>query len=282
MILITGATGNIGKELIPILIESGQSIRILVRDERKVAHLDPCVERAVADLDKPETLVPAVKGAERLFLVTYETQQDINVIEAARQAGAQQIVKLSTLEATDHAIQVGKWHYEREELIRASGLDWTFLRPGMFMSNTIEWWGDSIKGQGRVFFPGVKKGSVAPIDPRDVARVAALALTEPGHIGQSYELTGAELFTIGELVKVISQVLGKPIQYVDIPPIAAKLFMLNSGMDKTLVNALMEMLAALRRNEGAIVTETVSQLTGQPPRTFESWCREHIGAFKAD
>lgn len=282
MILITGATGNIGKELIPILIESGQSIRILVRDERKVAHLDPCVERAVADLDKPETLVPAVKGAERLFLVTYETQQDINVIEAARQAGAQQIVKLSTLEATDHAIQVGKWHYEREELIRASGLDWTFLRPGMFMSNTIEWWGDSIKGQGRVFFPGGKKGSVAPIDPRDVARVAALALTEPGHIGQSYELTGAELFTIGELVKVISQVLGKPIQYVDIPPIAAKLFMLNSGMDKTLVNALMEMLAALRRNEGAIVTETVSQLTGQPPRTFESWCREHIGAFKAD
>src|SRR5215211_1580442 len=114
MILITGATGNIGKELIPILIESGQSIRVLIRDERKVVHLDPCVERAVGDLDKPETLVPAVKGVAGLFLVTYETQQDINVIAAARQAGVQQIVKLSTLEATDHAIQVGKWHYERE------------------------------------------------------------------------------------------------------------------------------------------------------------------------
>jgi (4-alkanoyl-5-oxo-2,5-dihydrofuran-3-yl)methyl phosphate reductase len=280
MILITGATGNIGKELIPILIAHGQPIRVLVRDERKVAHLDPCVERTVGDLDKPETLVPAVKGMERLFLVTYETQQDINVVEAARRAGVQHVVKLSTLEATDHAIQVGKWHYEREELIRASGLDWTFLRPGMFMSNSIEWWADSIKGQGSVFFPGGKKGKVAPIDPRDAARVAALALTQPGHSGQAYELTGAELFTIGEMVKVISKVLGKPIQYVDIPPIAAKLFMLKSGMDKTLVKALMEMLASLRRNEGAIITETVTQLTGHPPRPFASWCREQLSAFQ--
>ena len=280
MILITGATGHIGKELIPILLETGQPIRVLVRDERKVAHLDACVERVVGDLDKPETLVPAVKNVERIFLVTYETRQDINVIEAAKRAGVRQIVKLSTLEATDHKIQVGKWHYEREELIRASGLDWTFLRPGMFMSNSIEWWADSIKGQGSVFFPGGKKGKVAPVDPRDVARVAALALTQPGHSEQAYELTGSELFTIGEMVQVISRVLDKPIQYVDIPPIAAKLFMLKTGMDKTLVNALMEMLASLRRNEGAIVTDTVQHLTDDPPRTFEAWCCEHIQAFR--
>jgi uncharacterized protein YbjT (DUF2867 family) len=281
MILITGATGNIGKELIPLLLESGQSIRILVRDERKVAHLDPWVERAVGDLDKPETLVPAVKDIESIFLVTYETQQDVNVIEAAKCAGVQHIVKLSTLEATEHKIKVGKWHYEREELIRASGLAWTFLRPGMFMSNSIEWWSDSIKGQNSVFFPSGRKGKVAPVDPRDVANVAALALTQLGHSGQAYELTGAELFTIGEMVGVISRVLEKPIQYVDIPPIAAKLFMLKTGMDKTLVSALMEMLASLRRNEGAIVTDTVQRVTGHPPRTFELWCREHIESFRA-
>jgi hypothetical protein len=92
-------------------------------------------------------------------------------------------------------------------------------------------------------------------------------------------LTGPELFTIGEMVQVISRVLGKPIQYVDIPPIAAKLFMLKTGMDNALVNALMEMLASLRRNEGAIVTDTVQRVTGQPSRTFEAWCREHIQAF---
>jgi uncharacterized protein YbjT (DUF2867 family) len=281
MILITGATGNIGRELIPLLLETGQSIRVFVRDERKVAHLDACVERAVGDLDKPETLIAAVNGVERIFLVTYETRQDINVLEAAKQAGVNHVVKLSTLEATDHKIQVGKWHYEREELIRASGLDWTFLRPGMFMSNSIDWWAESIKGQNSVFFPGGKKGKVAPVDPRDVAKVAAAALTQPGHNDQAYELTGTELFTIGEMVGVISRVLGKPIQYVDIPPIAAKLFMLKTGMDKTLVNALMEMLASLRKNKGAIVTDTVQRIIGQPPRTFEAWCREHIQAFQA-
>lgn len=280
MILITGATGNIGRELIPLLLESGQAIRVLVRDERKVAHLDACVERAVGDLDKPETLLPAVRGAERVFLVTYETRQDLHLLEAAKRAGVRHIVKLSTLEATDHKIQVGKWHYEREDLIRASGLDWTFLRPGMFMSNTIEWWAESIKGQGSVFFPGGKKGKVAPIDPRDVARVTAATLTGSGHNGQAYELTGPELFTIGEMVQVIARVLGKPIQYMDIPPIAAKLFMLKAGMDKALVNALMEMLRTLRRNEGAIITDTVERVTGRPPRTFEAWCREHIQAFQ--
>src|SRR5215212_10968107 len=211
-----------------------------------------------------------MRGVEQVFLVTFEIQQDLNVIEAAKQAGVQHIVKLSTLEATAHKIKVGKWHYEREEVIRASGLDWTFLRPGMFMSNSIDWWAESIKGQGSVFFPGGGKGRVTPIDPCDVASVAALALTQPGHGGKSYELTGSELFTIGEMVQVISNALGKPIQYMDIPPIAAKLFMLKTGMDKGLVNALMEMLASLRRNEGAIVTETVERLTGQP-RTFEAW-----------
>jgi uncharacterized protein YbjT (DUF2867 family) len=130
-----------------------------------------------------------------------------------------------------------------------------------------------------VLFPGGKKGRVAPVDPRDVAKVAASALTQPGHTGRAHELTGPELFTIGEMVQVISRVLGKPIQYMDIPPIAARLFMLKTGMDKTLVNALMEMLATLRRNDGAILTDTVQRLTGNPPRAFEVWCREHIHAF---
>ena len=280
MILVTGATGHIGKELIPLLSENGQSIRVLVRDERKVAHLDPHIERAVGDLNDPGMLASAMRGVEKIFLVTFETQQDVNVIEAAKRAGVQHIVKLSTLEATEHKIKVGKWHYEREELIRASGLDWTFLRPGMFMSNAIDWWAESIKGQGGVYFPGGKKGKVAPVDPRDVASVAAVALTQPGHNGKAYELTGSQLFTIGEIVQVISKVLNKPLQYKDIPPIAAKLFMLKTGMDKELVNALMEMLATLRKNEGAIVTETIQQVTGYPPRTFEDWCQENIKAFQ--
>lgn len=280
MILVTGATGHIGRELVPQLLEAGQPVRVLVRDERKVAHLSACIERATGDWDRPETLLEATQGVDKVFMVTFETQQDVNFLEAAKQAGVRSVVKLSTLEASEHILQVGQWHYEREELIRQSGLEWTFLRPGMFMSNAIDWWADSIKQQGAVFFPG-GKGRVAPVDPRDVAAVAAAALIQPGHHGQAYELTGAELLSMSEMVQIIGRVLGRPLKYTSIPAIAAKMWMLQSGMDKVLVNALMEMLASLRRNEGAIVTDTVRQVLGRPPRTFEAWCKEHADAFQA-
>ena len=280
MILVTGASGHIGKELVAQLVNAGQPVRVLVRDERKVARLDACVERAVGDLDKPETLLTALQGVEKIFLVTFETRQDLNMLAAANQAGARQIVKLSTLEASAHTIQIGKWHLEREELIRKSGLEWTFLRPGMFMSNSGDWWADSIKQQAAVYFPG-GKGKVAPIDPQDVAAVAAVALTQPGHQGQIYELTGPELLTMGEMVQIIGRVSGRSLQYTSIPALAARVWMLKSGMDKTLVNALMEMLASLRKNEGAILTQTIEQVLGRPARAFEAWCREYAGLFAA-
>ena len=279
MILVTGANGHIGRELVPQLLEAGECVRVLVRDSNKVAHLDERVERAVGDLNQPESLAAAMQGVDRIFLVTFETQQDVNVIEKAKQAGVSRIVKLSSLEATDHEIQIGKWHFEREELIRASGLDCTFLRPGMFMGNLAEWWGDSIKQQGAVYFPG-GKGKVAAVDPRDVAAVAARVLTQSGHNGQSYELTGSELLSMGEMVQVIAKALGKPLSYKDIPPFAAKMFMLKNGMDKKLVNALMEMMAYLRKNKGAVVTDTVEQILGRPPRSFEAWCNEHVDLFR--
>jgi uncharacterized protein YbjT (DUF2867 family) len=170
MILITGATGHIGSELVPLLLDSDEPLRVLVRDARRVAQLDPRIQRVVGDLTDPASLAAAFQDVDRIFLATFETQQDIYVLEAAKWAVVQQIVKLSTLEASHPIIQVGKWHAEREELIRASGLDWTFLRPGMFMTNTIEWWSESIKSQGAVYFPG-GRGKVAPVDPRDVAAV---------------------------------------------------------------------------------------------------------------
>lgn len=278
MILIIGATGKVGKELVQQLLERGRSIRVLSRDSRKLAHLDPRIERFVGDLDKPETLKPALEGVERMFLITFETQQDIHVIEAAKRAGVQQIVKLSTLEASKPHLRVGKWHREREEWIEASGLGWTFLRPGMFMTNTIEWWAETIKKQGAVYFPGAK-GRVAPIDPRDVAAVAAIALTQPGHSGKIYELTGPELLTIGEMAQVIGCTLGKAIKYVDVPLFAAKVQMLLSGMDRELVGALMEVASELRSDRGAQLTDTVEQVTGRRARPFEAWCAEHIKAF---
>jgi uncharacterized protein YbjT (DUF2867 family) len=280
MILIIGSTGHIGKELVPQLLQSEQHLRVLVRDEQRVADLDPSIERAVGDLNDLESLTYAMRGVERVFLVTLTTQQDLNVLEAAKRTGVKHIIKLSTMEASEHKIAIGKWAFEREELIRASGLNWTFLRPGMFMSNSIGWWAATIKSQGAVYFPG-GKGKVAPVDSRDIAAVAALALTQPGHNGQIYELTGSELLTVREMVGIISRALGKSLRYTDIPPFVAKFWMSKSGMNKRMVNALMEMLKSLRRNEGANATDTIQRLTGRPPRTFEEWCRENVDAFRA-
>ncbi len=280
MILIIGSTGHVGRELVPQLLQSSQQLRVLVRDEQKVAYLDPSIERAVGNLNDLDSLINAMRGVERIFLVTLTTQQDVNVLEAAKRTSVKHIVKLSTMEATEHKIAIGKWSFEREELIRASGLDWTFLRPGMFMSNSIGWWAATIKAQGAVYFPG-GKGKSAPIDSRDIAAVAALALTQPGHSGQVYELTGSELLTVKEMIGIISHTLGKPIRYMDIPPFVAKFWMSRSGMNKKMVSALTEMLTSIRKNESASVRDTVQRLTGRPARTFEEWCQENINAFRA-
>jgi len=281
MILIIGATGNVGKALVPQLLESGEPVRVLSRDARKLAHLDPRIKRCVGDLDKPETLEPAFEGVARIFLVTFQTQQDIHVVKAAQRADSQRIVKLSTMEASKPHLKVGKWHREREELIETSGLDWTFLRPGMFMTNSIEWWAETIKTRGAVYFPG-GRGRVAPIDPRDVAAVAATALTQPGHSRRVYELTGPELLTIEDMAQIIGRVLGKTIKYVNVPLFLARVQMLLSGMDRELVGALMEVADELRSDRGAQQTDVVEQVTGRKARAFEAWCRQHAKAFQLE
>jgi uncharacterized protein YbjT (DUF2867 family) len=279
MILVTGATGTIGRPLVDQLLAMGCSIRVFTRDLAKVAHLGDRVERAVGDLERPDTVAPAVEGVDRMFLLTlgFGPGQDTNAVAAAKRAGVRHVVKLSTIEAANPTVTIGRWHHEREDIVRASGLTWTFLRPGMFMSNALQW-AETVK-RGSVYFPG-GKGKVAPIDPYDVATIAALALTEPGHENTAYELTGPELLSIGEMTQTLAQVSGKPLRYVSVPSFAARMFLRRSGMDKRLVAALLEGAAALRDGRGAIITETFKQVAGRDPRTFEDWCRNHESAFQ--
>lgn len=280
MFLITGATGNIGKELVKQLSNNGCPIRVLVRDPQKVVHLNSNIQRIVGDLDKPDSLNSALEGVDKVFLVTFETQQDVNMIQSARQFGVKQIVKLSTMEASKPLLLVGRWHREREQLIEDSGIDWTFLRPGMFMSNSIEWWSETIKTQGKIYFPG-GKGRVAPVAPSDVAAVALKALTQDGHNRKIYELTGPELLTIDDMAVVIGRLLGKTVQYVNVPLFAARLQMLLFGMDPKLVKGLMQVAAELRSGQSAAINGTIEEVTGHAARTFNDWCLDNIKSFQS-
>ena len=166
MILITGATGNVGKELTRQLLKAGQPLRILTRNPGKAASFNGHLEIAVGDLDDPETIPIALEGIDKLFLVTVSTTQDASVLRAAKSAGVGQVVKLSTFEAVDPGMtEHVKWHHEREELIRASGLAWTFLRPTMFMSTALDW-AKTIREESVFHFPG-GDGKVPAVDPSE-------------------------------------------------------------------------------------------------------------------
>ncbi|QSQ19531.1 SDR family oxidoreductase [Pyxidicoccus parkwayensis] len=280
MILITGATGNIGSELVQQLSARGAPLRIVTRDERKVAHLDARIERVIGNLSERDTVQRAVRGVERLFMVTLLTGEgdtaDPMLIEEARKAGVRHVVKVSSL-GTAGKSRMGQMHREKEQLIEASGMGWTFLRPGSFMSNALQWVGP-IRAQGKVFTP-TADGKVAPIDPKDIAAVAAVALTSSGHEGQVHELTGPELLSAHDQVRILAGILGRTLQCVDVPVTVAGENVRKSGAPDWMVEGLMELWTAIRSGNGGILKDGVQRVTGRPARTFEQWCQEHRGAF---
>jgi uncharacterized protein YbjT (DUF2867 family) len=278
MILVTGGTGNVGRELVQELLAADQPVRLLVRDRQKVAHLGDRVECVTGDLDHPETLSVAMQGTERLFLVTAVTEHVANLIEAAKRAGVRHIVKISTIEA-NRSIGPGRWHREQEQMIERSGISWTFIRPTMMMANTIQWWSHTIRTQGRVYFPG-GTGHVPPVAPRDVAAVACAILSKAGHEGRTYEVTGPQLLTVAEMVAKLSETLAKPVRYIRVPAFLAAIWMRRHGMSRQLVKGLVETLTAWRRDEYAYVTTTVNEVAGRAPQSFDSWCQEHRASFE--
>ncbi len=278
-VLVTGATGNVGRELVQQLVASGNNVRILVRDPSKSPQPKNLIEVSVGDLDKPDTLLKAMSGIESIFLLTGNTQQDRNVIGIGKQTGLHHIVKLSTYEAGLVPVRGhGVWHREREELIEASGLAWTFLRPSMFMNTVLSWTG-TIKQEGVVRFSG-GAGKLAPVDPWDAAVVALTALTRPGHERQSYTLTGPELLSFPEMTQILASVIGKPIRYVEESDEDFAKEMLKANLPKYVVDGLVDTMKFLARGDFAHITDSVEKVTGRKPRTFEFWCKEHKSEFE--
>ncbi|TNC27719.1 SDR family oxidoreductase [Amycolatopsis alkalitolerans] len=277
MILVTGATGHIGRALVGELDERGVKFRSLVRDP--AAALPGSV--VVGDLGEPATLLPAFDGVDRLFLLTQGIGLEFatNAVAAAKDAGVRQIVFLSSAHVVfDPMPAMARWHHEREELIRASGIPATFLRPGGFMTNALDWL-PTIRESGFVLDPA-GPGRFAPIDPADIAAVAALVLTERGHDGEAYVLTGEETFTVAEQVRVLAAAIGRDLEVREVAtPEEAVRSRFPAGAPRALADAIVEGFRLMRADTEGFRTDTVERLLGRKPRTFADWCARNAGAF---
>jgi uncharacterized protein YbjT (DUF2867 family) len=282
MLLVTGATGNVGRELAAELDARGADVRLLVRDPARAAGLPESAERVVGDLDDPATLPRAFEGADALFLLTPGIRLDHTTaaVAAARDAGVRRIVHLSSFAVVgDPMPAMGRWHHQREEVIRASGIPATFLRPGGFMTNALDWL-PTIHEGGYVLDP-IGPGRFAPIDPADIAAVATLALTEDGHLGQEYVITGEELFTVAEQVRILAAAAGRDIEVRDVAtPEEAVKSRFPNGAPPALAAAIAEGFAAMRADTDGFRTDTARLLLGRPLRTFSEWCARNADAFR--
>jgi uncharacterized protein YbjT (DUF2867 family) len=281
MLLVTGATGTVGRELVRALAATDAGLRVLVREPARAAGLPERAERVVGDLDEPATLTAAFAGADGVFLLTpgIGTRHTVHAVAAARAAGVRHVVHLSSFNVLgDPMPAMGRWHHEREEIIRASGIPATFLRPGGFMTNALEW-APTILDAGHVLDP-VGPGRFAPIDPADIAAVAALVLTQDGHEGEEYVLTGDELLTVTDQVQIIAKAIGRDIEVRPAAtPAEAVAFRYPGGGPPALLEALTEGLALMRADTTGFRTDTVRRLLGRRPGTFADWCARNAAAF---
>ncbi|MHC2278097.1 uncharacterized protein YbjT (DUF2867 family) [Bradyrhizobium diazoefficiens] len=283
MILVTGGTGLIGSELLRLLSQAGVPARALVRNPDKAKEL-PGITWVVGDLARPETLDAAFEGIEKLFLLThyYEDMVELqhNAIVAARTAGVKHIVKISAFAATDHSkAPIGQWHYQIEEEIKKSGMAWTMIQPHHFMTNLVAQ-AEYVVKEGAIYSPS-GDGKIPYVDPRDVAAVAFVPLTQPGHLGKTYVVTGSEAISYRQASEIIGAAIGKKLRFVDETPEQARARRVREGVPPAVIESILA-IGAYQRAGGKIVTitNTIAELTGRPPRTLAEYVQENASVFR--
>lgn len=283
MILVTGATGSNGTEIVKRLASRNAQVRAMVRSrERASAIALSNVEVVEGDFDIPSTLVDALAGVERAFLLTNSSEraeaQQIAFIDAARQSGVAHIVKLSQFGAD--ATSTGRfqrYHAAVEAALQASGIAYTFLRPNLFMQGLLNF--RSTIATQSAFYAAASDAKVSAVDVRDIAEVAVAALTEAGHEGKIYELTGSQALTHTEMAEHLSRVLGRTIAFVDTSPKAMYDTLLSIRFPVWQAEGLLEEYELYRRNEAATVTSGIRNAIAKEPRNFETFARDYATMF---
>jgi uncharacterized protein YbjT (DUF2867 family) len=285
-ILVTGATGNTGSALVNTLLGQGATVRALVRDPAKAEALKAAgAEIHVADLLRPETLEGAFDGIDVAYFVTWNGEdaqtQGMNFIEAARRASeAGSPVRIVRHSARGHEkSRLIVQHRALDAALAESGLPYTILRPTMFMQLTMMF-ADSIREQGAFYAP-LRDGAVAMIDLRDIVASAVAVILGDGHEGATYDLTGPAAVTFTDVAADFSELLGRPVQFVDVPPQAAREAMTGMGMPEFLVEGYLELYEGFAEGLFSEVKPSVESLTGTAPHAFDAYAEAFGGFFGA-
>jgi uncharacterized protein YbjT (DUF2867 family) len=290
MILITGATGTNGIEIVKLLSQKGVPCRALVRTSEKGTMLSglPGVEIRYGDFAHPETLAPALDGIDRALLISSVDPRlpelQGNFVQAAKRAGVPYVVKFSgawMMGGADlRAWRFARWHAEAEKKLEDSGLAFTHLQPNQFMQVYLRF--QSTIATQRKFFAACKDSKVSPVDVRDIAAVAVAVLTGSGHEGKSYVLTGPQALTYFEVAEKLSTAIGEKVTYVDVPLEAARTAMVDSGAPEWFVDGQMEQYQVRLKGYQSALTLAVSEVAGKQPITFDEFARDHAAHFRGE
>jgi uncharacterized protein YbjT (DUF2867 family) len=274
MILVTGATGNVGSELVATLARDGEPVRALVR--RPDAELPAGVQRATGNLNDPASMIAALDGVDGMFLMPgYDNMAGL-LAEAAK-AGVRQIVLLSGggAGATDTDNAISRFQLQSEQYVRDSGIAWTILRPFEFMANTSRWLPQLAEGD-EISVPFADIPS-AVIDPHDIAAVAAVTLRSDGHAGRIYRLSGPEILLPAQRAEILGRLLGRRLRIRPQSNDEARADM-SSRMPIEYVEAFFRFYVDGIIDESEVLP-TVFDITGELPRTYEEWVRAHLDLF---
>ena len=282
-ILITGATGSNGTELLKRFAAHQIPVRALTRNASHAQSIaSPTTEIVEGDFGDPESLRAPLQGIERAFLLSNSTQdaqqQQTDFVEIARQSGVSHLVKLSQLDAAaDSPARFLRYHAAVEAAIENAGIAHTFLRPNLFMQSVLGF--ASLIKEKNIFPAPMGDGVISIVDIRDIMDIAFLALTQPGHEGKTYDITGPQAITHGEMAAQLSQAVGRTISYVDASPAEMRQSLLQAGFPEWQADGLLEEYAGWSQNSAARISDDVRAVTGHAPRSFADFARDYADAF---
>ncbi|MDX3104588.1 NmrA family NAD(P)-binding protein [Nonomuraea angiospora] len=272
-ILVTGATGTVGRLVVEELLAAGQHVRALTRNPAK-AGLPESVEVVAGDLARPETLKDAFEGVTGAHLINFAGDDyaplpdGAAIVELAVKAGVRRVTVLG-----------GREDGPLEQALAATEVEWTLLHPVEFMSNTLRWWAQTVKTEGVIKEPFGDRLS-ALVHERDIAAVAATVLVEGGHGGRTYVLTGPEAITLRQKVEILGTSIGSHVEYVELTVDEARAKWAADGMGEQTIEFLVHALGDTPE-VGYTVVPTVREITGRDARSFAQWASENADAFRA-